>query len=314
MRSTAKYFCMFIHKFVQAFIFASAVAALIISSACQERVASKTADADAKRYEFNGKVISVDRGARQAKIEHDDIKGYMPAMTMNFPIKDEWVVRELEPDDKVSADLVVNSDAGFYLENVRIVKAQRDASGKIAPEVEVGANLIGVEVPDFKLTNQNGKRFGLHDYKGKTLVLTFIFTRCPDPNMCPLMSINFSDLEKELRNSPEAAVNTRLLSVTFDPEFDTPEVLRKYAAAYQGNAAKPNFDIWNLATGSAPEVKDVEDFFGATSFKADDGRLVHNLRTVIVAPDGKIAKVYAGGLWKPADILRDLANLKTNSK
>ncbi len=304
---------MFIYRFTQVFIFSSAVAALILSSACQ-RVASKTADAGAKRYEFSGKVISVDKGAHQALFEHDEIKGRMHAMTMNFPIKDEWVVRELEPNDKVSADLVENSDKSFYLENVRIVKAPRDASGKVAPEIEAGANLVGVEVPDFKLTNQNGKRFGMHDFQGKTLVLTFIFTRCPDPNMCPLMSINFSDLEKELRNSPEMTANTRLLSVTFDPEYDTPEVLRKYAAAYQGNAAKPNFDIWSLATGSSQEVKDVEGFFGATSFKADDGRLAHNLRTVIVAPDGKIAKVYAGGLWKPADILRDLASTEANSK
>ena len=300
---------MFIHKLINAFIFSGAFAVLFVSSACQ-RVVSKTADPDAKRYELSGKVISVDKKARQAKIEHDEIKGRMPAMTMDFPIKDEWVARELEPNDKVSADLVVNSDASFYLENVKIVKAPRDASGKIAPEMEAGANLIGVEVPDFKLTNQNGKRFGLHDYLGKTLVLTFIFTRCPQPDMCPLMSINFSDLEKQLRNSPEMAANTRLLSVSFDPEFDTPEVLRKYAAAYQDNTAKPNFDIWNLATGSAQEVKDTEGFFGATSFKADDGRLVHNLRTVIITPDGKIAKVYAGGLWKPADILRDLASAK----
>jgi protein SCO1/2 len=100
------------------------------------------------------------------------------------------------------------------------------------------------------------------------------------------------------------------LSVTFDPEYDTPEVLRKYAAAYQGNEAKPNFEVWNLATGSAQEVKDMEEFFGANSFKADDERLVHNLRTVIVTPDGKIAKIYAGNQWKPANILQDLQSIK----
>lgn len=298
-----------IRKFITAFVCLWAFAALFVSSACQ-RAASKTVDADAKRYELNGKVISVDKAAHKAKIEHDDIKDYMPAMTMDFPIKEDWVVRELEPNDKIAADLTVTKDAKFYLENIKIVKALRDANGNIAPLTEAGANLIGVEVPDFKLTNQNGKRFGLHDYRGKTLVITFIFTRCPDPDMCPLMSINFSDLEKQLRNSPELATNTRLLSVSFDPEYDTPEVLRKYAAAYQGHDSKPNFDVWNLGTGSLQEVKDVEGFFGANSFKADDGRLVHNLRTIIVAPDGKIAKVYAGNGWKPADILRDLQTVK----
>lgn len=296
---------MIIRKFISVFIVLAACASLLIISACQ-RAELKTADADAKHYELSGKVVSVDKATRKAKIEHDDIKGYMPAMLMDFPIKQDWVVRELEPNDKVSADLVVTKDADFYLENVRIMKAPRDASGNIAPTMEAGSNLIGVEVPDFKLTNQDGKRFGLHDYRGKNLVITFIFTRCPDANMCPLMSINFSDLEKELKKSPQLAASTRLLSISFDPEYDTPEVLRKYAGAYQGKDVKPSFDVWNLATGSVKEVKETESFFGANSVKGDDGRLVHNLRTAIVTPDGKIAKVYAGNEWKVADILRDL--------
>ncbi|MEP6923603.1 MAG: SCO family protein [Pyrinomonadaceae bacterium] len=301
---------MFIRKFTPAFIFLAAFAAIIAASSACQRASSKTAETDAKRYELDGKVISVDKQARKANIEHDEIKGYMPAMTMAFPIKDDWVIRELEPNDKISADLVVTKDAAYYIENVKIVKASRDANGNVSAVPEAGANLIGVEVPDFKLTNQNGKRFGLHDYRGKTLVITFIFTRCPDANMCPLMSINFSDLEKQLQQSPELAAKTRLLSITFDPEYDTPEVLRKYAAAYQGKDVKPNFDIWNLATGTVQEVKDVEGFLGANSFKADDNRIVHNLRTVIVAPNGRIAKVYSGNGWKPADILRDLQTLQ----
>lgn len=297
---------MLIYKFPRAFIFLTALATFLGGVAGCQQASSKTADADAKRYELNGKVISVDKPARKAKIEHDEIKGYMPAMTMDFSIKEVWVVRELEPGDKIAADLVVNKDADYYLENVKIMKAPRDASGNVAPEVSTGANLIGVEVPDFKLINQNGKRFGLGDYQGKNLVVTFIFTRCPDADMCPLMSINFSDLEKELRKSPELTANTRLLSISFDPEYDSPEVLRKYAAAYQGKDVKPNFDVWQLATGTSQEVKDVEGFLGANSFKGEDNRLVHNLRTVIINPEGKIAKVYPGNKWKAADILRDL--------
>lgn len=300
---------MLIRKFLYSFVSFAAFAAIISASSACQRAASKTAETEGQRYELTGKVISVDKQARKAKIEHDEIKGYMLAMTMNFAIKDDWVVRELEPNDKIAADLVVTKEADYYLENVKIVKAPRDANGNVSDVPEAGANLIGVEVPDFKLTNQNGKRFGLHDYRGKTLVITFIFTRCPDANMCPLMSINFSDLEKELRQSPELAAKTRLLSISFDPEYDTPEVLRKYAAAYQGKDFKTSFEVWNLATGSPQEVKDVEGFLGANSFKAEDNRLVHNLRTVIVAPDGRIVKVYPGSGWKPADILRDLQTL-----
>lgn len=272
-------------------------------TACQRAEQKTAASAEAKRYELSGKVISVDRAARKAKIEHDEIAGYMKSMTMDFPIKQEWVIRELKPNDKIAADLVVEPDNTFWLEEVKIMTLGRDESGA---QSEAGKNLIGVEVPDFKLTNQDGKRFSLTDYRGKNLVLTFIFTRCPDMDMCPLMSLSFSDMEKKIRNSPELAANTKLLSITFDPEFDSPEVLKKYAVGYQGKDAKPNFDIWNLATGTPQEIKNVESFFGASATKGENDRIVHNLRTVLITADGKINKVYAGNTWKKEDILRDL--------
>ena len=290
-----------IRKFLLLHSFLSA----LLIAACQ-RAEQKAVSPEAKRYEISGKVVSVDKQNRKARIEHDEIKGYMPAMTMDFPIKQDWVVRELKPNDKIAAEMVVDRD-GYWLEEVKIMAVGRDESSN---ETSSPEKLVGVEVPDFKLTNQERKRFGFHDYRGKNLVLTFIFTRCPDANMCPLMSINFSDLEKELRKSPELATNTRLLSISFDPEYDTPEVLKKYAIGYQGKDVKPNFDIWNLATGSPKEVKDVESFFGASSTKADDQRIVHNLRTVIIDKNGKIAKVYAGNNWKVADILSDLQKMQ----
>jgi protein SCO1/2 len=294
------------------FIFVFLLTILFFSFACQRNANPNAAAEGAKRYELNGTVVSVDKQARKAKIEHDEIKGYMPAMTMDFPIKEDWVLRELRPNDKVAADLVVERDANYYLENFKIMATGRDAAGNSQPFTTAGADLIGKEVLPFPLTNQDGKRFKLTDYKGKNLILTFIFTRCPDPNMCVVMSLNFSDLENKIRQNPELAESTRLLSVTFDPEYDTPAILRSYAVGYQGKDAPHDFKIWNLATGSPQEIKDVEDFFGAAATRGEENRLIHNLRTALIDKDGKIVKIYAGNGWKPADVLADLQSLTNN--
>ena len=260
----------------------------------------------AKRYELVGTVISVDKAKQKAKIQHEDVGDYMKAMTMDFPIRDS-MFNQLEPSDKIAGDLVVENNGDYYIEKLSLMKQTRDsATNRVIEPTEAGADKIGLEVPDFTLTNQDNKKIGFHDFRGKVLFVTFIFTRCPDANMCPLMSGNFADLEKELRKNPALAANTRLLSVTFDPQFDTPVVLKKYGAAYQNNGDKTNFDIWQLATGDEKQIRAVTDFFGVTAQRNEDGQIVHNVRTAIVSQDGKVYKIYANNTWKVADALRDL--------
>jgi len=294
------------------------VASLIVfTTACQrvEQPTTAQQDSNAKRYELKGTVISVDAAKREATIQHEDVFDnnktlYMKAMTMPLTIKQDWVLRELKTGDKIGAELVIERD-GSYLDNVGISAALRDNQGNAEKPREVAEDKVGQEVPDFKLTNQDGKRIGLKQFQGKTLVLTFIYTRCPLPDFCPRMSLNMSDLEKQVRQTAALKDQTQLLSITFDPKYDTPEVLRKYGIGYFGNDAQPSFDIWQLATGSEKEIKEVAGFFGLK--ETPDGKeFIHNLRTAIVKPDGKIYKIYSGSTWTPETILQDLQALSAN--
>lgn len=286
--------------------------AVFVFSACQRAEQKSAASGEAKRYELTGKVVSVDPAKKSAKIDHEEIKGYMPAMTMNFPIKQEWVLREVKPGNKVSGDMVVEPNGDYWLENVAISASPLDTVDVQQPIREV-TDVVGKEMVNFQLTNQDGKRISNKDFLGKTLALTFIFTRCPDREFCPMMSLNITDLEKMVRQNPDLKDKVELLSISFDPLYDTPEVLRKYGAGYLGNPEKPNFDIWQLATGSEQEVQAVAGFFNLNTMKEGE-RIAHNLRTAVVAPDGKVVKVYSGNEWRPTDVLKEIQNLNSVTK
>ncbi len=276
-----------------------ACAVLVICQAC-----SQTPE---QRYDFKGKVISVDKQHRQATISHEDIKGYMEGMTMPFTIKDKWAMDVIAPGDRVTATLVVQG-ASSWLENPVITKetpaeASTDRSAKNVLEPKPGD-----EVPDFTLLNQDGKRIRLHQSRGQALLITFIYTRCPLPDYCPLMSSNFAEIEKALRQDPERYGKAHLLSISVDPAYDTPQVLRDYGARYTGASGNEAFQHWEFATGTAPQVKAVAQFFGL-SYWTEKDQIIHSLSTAIIGPDGKVFKFYRGNEWKPVQILRDLESL-----
>ena len=286
---------------------------ILTFSACQRAEQKSAASSEAKRYPLTGKVVSVDAAGKKAKIAHEAIEGYMPAMEMNFPIKQDWVLREVKPGNKVSGEMVIEPNGEYFLENVAISASPLDNADVNEPLREAPTDKIGKEIVNFKLKNQDGKTITATDFRGRILVLTFIFTTCPDPEFCPLMSLNMSDLEKMIRQNPELKDKARLLSISFDPQKDTPEVLRKYGVGYLGNPEKPSFDIWQLATGSEAEVQEVTGFFNLKTIKTGE-RLAHNLKTAIVAPDGKVVKIYAGNEWRPADVLKEVQILNSNAK
>lgn len=297
---------------IRTFLLLLVTFSILTFSACQRAEQKSAASSEAKRYPLTGKVVSVDVAGKQAKIAHERIPGVMEAMEMNFPIKQDWVLHELKPGNKVSGDLVIEPN-GYYLDNVAISASPLDTVDVQEPLREAPTDKIGKEIVNFHLKNQDGKAITAADFRGKILVLTFIFTSCPDPTFCPLMSLNMSDLEKQIRQNPELKDKVRLLSISFDPNKDTPEVLRKYGAGYLGNPEKPSFDIWQLATGSEAEVQEVAGFFGLNTIKEGE-RIAHNLRTAIIAPDGKIVKLYGGNDWRPADVLKDIQELNSNTK
>ena len=262
-----------------------------------------------KRFDFKGKVIAVDKDNRSVTIEHEDIKDYMPGMTMPFTVKDDWAFDVLVPGDNVSAIYVVDG-AKSWLEQLVITK-EGVATTSPVPGQAIEAK-AGDEVPNYRLVNQDGKAIRIDDYKGKTLLLTFIFTRCQDPDQCTLMSSNFATVDRELQKQPELYGKTHLLSISFDPEYDTPKVLRSYGAAYTGRYTDETFAHWEFASGSADEVKGIAQFFGLRYYKDTQSgkeQVIHSLRTAVIGPDSKIVTVYRGNEWKPEDLLKDLGTI-----
>ncbi len=264
--------------------------------------------ANEKRYPLKGKVVAVDKTERTATIAHEDVPGYMPAMTMPFKIKNDADLEMLKPGDQVTAQLVVD-DLSSWIEITAII----EGGSPLTPTSTVpGEPKPGDEIPDFGLVNQDGKRIHLSQYKDKAFALTFVYTRCPQPDQCTLMSNNFAAVDKQLQSDPSAYDKTHLLTVSFDPDYDTPKVMRSYGAGHTGRYSDENFQHWEFLTGSKDEVKGIAQFFGLRYFhdtESGDEQVIHSLRTAVIGPDGKLFKLYRGNEWKPEEIVADLKTL-----
>lgn len=252
------------------------------------------------RYDLKGKVFSIDREVGTVTISHEDIPGYMIAMTMPFKLKDPRLLGELIEGDRVQATLVVAGEKS-WLEDVIVTRETVDQSGLGNPKNWIEPK-PGDEVPDFALVNQDGKRINLRKYRGLAVVLTFTYTRCPLPDYCPLMTANFAEIQKTLASDSDLYARTHLVSVTVDPEYDTPKVLREYAAAHSAGGAQ-----WDFATGTKDEVKRVASYFGLQYWREGD-QIIHSLRTAIIGADGKFIKLYRGNEWKPTEVVAELRN------
>ena len=261
-----------------------------------------------KRYSLTGKVIAINKTEKTATINHDEIPGYMEPMTMEFKVKNDSDLDKMKPGDRISGDLVV-TDTSSWIEIMAITQG----GAELTPTTIVpGEPKPGDEITDFTLVNQDGKPIRLSQYKGRGVALTFVYTRCPQPDQCTLMSTNFAAIEKELQQHADVYAKTHLLSITFDPEYDTPKVMRSYGASHSGRYSDEVFKHWEFATGTAEQVKAIAEYFGVRSFKdsaTGKEELIHSLRTAVIDPKGRLVKLYRGNEWKPADIASDLKSL-----
>ena len=292
-------------------LFALSVALSLALAACGGGTGQSQSPTQAqeRRYHLAGTVVSIDKEQQHLVINHGDIPGFMSAMTMPYPVADAKTLDLVSVGDQITADVVVSNGAA-HLENVVVVKkgtgAQPAPSGA---SLKPGAN---DEVPDFALLNQDGKRTHLDQYRGKAVLLTFIYTRCPLPDYCPLMTHNFAQIEKGLAQTPAVYAKTHLLSISFDPKYDTPDVLRNYARAYVADPSKPPFGHWEFASILEPERADIARFFNLFYSEAGE-QVTHSLSTDIIAPDGHVYRSYYDNDWKSADVLRELTALVANS-
>jgi protein SCO1 len=229
----------------------------------------------------------------------------MEAMTMPYKLKDPSILSELHPGDVITADVLVsqNADADVLLDHI-VVVAQ--AKPDYRPAVFYHVPAKGDPVPDFKLRNQDGRIIHLGQFRGKELLITFIYTRCPLPNFCPLVTHNFALIQKQLSASSELRTNIHLVCVSFDPDHDTPERLRAYGATYIGSDAKSAFDDWDFAVPEKPALLEMAKFFDVGITNEADETITHTLSTTLIGADGKVVRFYPGNEWTPDQILADV--------
>ncbi len=234
-------------------------------------------------------------------ISHQAIPGVMEAMTMPYLVShgDQWVFSAIAPGDHIHATLVLGKDA--ELQDISFSKGA-DSAGDGTSQLHVPQ--VGDVVPNVTLVNQNGDTIQLEHFRGKPLLLTFIYTRCPFPDYCPRMSRNFAEVMQDLQKNPTVFAAAQLLSISIDPEHDNAAELRSYGEHYVGQI-DPKFEHWEFASGSAEQVRKAADFFGL-AYNSKDGQIVHNLSTALIGADGKVRKVYSGNDWKPADVAADI--------
>jgi protein SCO1/2 len=252
-------------------------------------------------------VVNIDKRGSTVTIAHEAIPGYMEAMTMPFKLKDEWAFDKMEAGDQVSATLVVRGDRS-WLEAI-VFSRQEPVPAGASPPTSASEPPPGDRLPDFSLTNQDGKPIRFKQYRGRPLVVTFIYTRCPLPDYCPLMTERFAEIDKAIQKEGRIYGRPRLLSITVDPDFDTPGVLKAYGAAF----TDPSFQRWEFATGTRDEIKKIAGYFGMQYWPEGD-QIIHSLRTAVVTPGGKLLKLYHGNEWQPADILGDLESLGNQAR
>jgi len=257
-----------------------AVCFSILLSGCQ----SKT-----KHYELKGQVLDKKPATSEITVNHEDIPGFMSAMTMSYSVKDKNGFQQVEPGDVIAADVITAKNGNeYWLENIRIT----DASGRKTVKPGTVHRLdIGERVPDLTLVNQDGKSFRLGDFKGKAVLITFIYTRCPMPTFCPRLSGQFSKIQDDLAKTPADFAKTHLVTISFDPKYDTPPVLREYGLAYLDNDPT-GFSHWDFASTNAGDLRKIADAFGLEYFE-EDNQIAHSMVIVLMSPEGTVAKYWS---------------------
>lgn len=263
-------------------------------------------------YQARGIVKELPQGGLSIVIKHEEVTNYMPAMTMEFRPADTNELKGLAPGDRIMFRMLVTEDTGWIDQITRVGKEApaSQAAASSHPVAYQAPVKVGALMPDCVLTNEFGRPIHLTQYRGQALALTFFFTRCPFPDFCPRMSNQFAETAHKLAAIPGGPTNWHLLSISFDPAFDSPAVLRGYAQGHQYDPAR-----WSFATGSPAEIEKLAQRCDLT-VQRDGAGFNHNLRTVVVDAGGRVKDVPIGNEWKPDELAKELiaaAAVLTNS-
>lgn len=269
----------------------------------QATAASATANAP-RSFKVRGILHGIDLEQKSITVEHEDIPGFMPAMTMPFYYKDkdEAAMKKISAGSGISFRFVVTEDDS-WVSDVKEIPAEK-VKRVSAPKPSAAAARVreGDRMPEFRLVDQDGKVFTREDLKGRATLVTFIFTRCPVPNFCPLMQSRFMDLQGRIAEDAAVKEKLHLLSISFDPK-DTPQVLGSYAKRH---SAKPA--IWTHAGGTADEAGKLTKAFSVYVLE-ESGTFSHGLCTALIDERGTILKIWRGNEWEVDEVWKEIKAL-----
>jgi protein SCO1/2 len=282
----------------------------LVAVACQREAsppqppAARDVATNLQIFAVKGLVRELDLTNAMVRIEHEAIPGYMEQMTMPFEVKDTNDLAGLLIGDAVSFRLLISDTEGWIDQIVKIPHERVGLKPKPRAPVRVTRIVeplnVGDPIPDYPFTNELGRMISLHQFRGQALGLTFIFTRCPYPNFCPRMSAHFAQACQQLVARAAGPTNWHLLSVSFDPDYDTPSVLKQYAEGYGYDPRR-----WNFATGAMIEIDAITEQFGMV-FAPDGSSFSHNVRTVVIDAQGRVQRIFVGNDWPVADFVAEL--------
>jgi len=261
-----------------------------------------------KTFKIRGKVVSTDVAAGKITLDHEAVPGFMDAMIMPYKLADPSIISEMHPGDTITADVLVDqisADPAGGFKNARLdhIVVVAQAKPDYKPAVQYHVPAAGDQVPDFALLNQSGKTIHMDQFKGRVVLMTFIYTRCTLADFCPRMSRNFAEIDKALEGNPALYAKTHLLSVSFDPAYDTPAVLKSYGGAYTGQYTNEKFEHWDFAAPPVKELPEMTEFFDVGVMPGENKSLTHSLSTVLIGKDGKVVAWYPTNDWQPAEMV-----------
>jgi len=271
---------------------------------------SKNRQTDLVTFPLRGEIVRLDSSKGIVTVSHQAIPNYMNAMTMPFRVHDTGLLHGLNVGDSIAATLAV-SRTESWLEQIAVLGKGPTPPPLTAEEI-ITARVFrtGEAFPGERLLNQDGTPVNTDSFRGKVLALTFVYTRCPLPDFCIRMSSHFASIQRALRKDAALAGKWHLFSVSFDPKFDRPAVLKRYAAEYGAD-----FSTWDFLTDpdtSGPAIRRLADGLGL-EYTADEGLIDHNLRTLLIDREGNLRKVINGNDWKPEDLAADIRKLAGGS-
>ena len=273
-------------------IIALTAAAFGLCAACGSAPEQRT-------YQLSGQILVVKPDTNEVLVKHEDIPGFMPAMTMPYVVKDPSLIRERAAGDLITATLVVGSERAHLSALTKTGWAPLPEDARTTIPAAAGVTILkpGDAAPATQLVDQDGLAIALKDFRGSAAAISFIYTRCPLPQFCPLIDRRFGEVQTIAAADPALAGKVRLLSISFDPKFDRAEMLRAHASKV---GADPR--VWRFATAEEAVVDRMAAEFGINVIREKDGTITHNLRTAVIDPAGRVTAILDNNDWTAAEL------------